>query len=235
MKTTQPQTARAPRSDRSAARPNTHEMVVIHRGLRREARLLVELIAAVAPGDTARARVLGDHFRDYRLGLTGHHHGEDAYLWPPLMARVDLEADLVLRMEAQHERVAASLAAAGEALPAWENRAGEAERDTLVSVLAEHRTVLLEHLDDEEESLLPLAARHLSAHEWDRLGEHFLASTPKPKLLFFLGMVLEDADRAERAAMLAALPLAGRLLWHTVGRPAYVRRMRTVRRAAASR
>ncbi|GAA2623175.1 hypothetical protein GCM10010425_17840 [Streptomyces spororaveus] len=53
---------------------------MIHRGLRREARLLVELIAGVAPGDTARARALGAHFRDYRLGLTGHHHGEDAYL-----------------------------------------------------------------------------------------------------------------------------------------------------------
>ncbi|MGW6573462.1 hemerythrin domain-containing protein [Streptomyces sp. NPDC054945] len=235
MKTTQPRTAQGPRSHRSTVRPNTHEMVVIHRGLRREARLLVELIAAVAPGDTARARTLGDHFRDYRLGLTGHHHGEDAYLWPPLMARVDLEADLVLRMEAQHDRVAASLAAVGEALPAWEGRAGEAERDVLVSLLAEHRTVLLEHLDDEEESLLPLAARHLSAHEWDRLGEHFLATTPKPKLLFFLGMVLEEADRAERASMLASLPLAGRLLWRTVGRPAYARRVRAVRRTAAPR
>lgn len=235
MKTTQPGTARAPRAGRSTARPHTHEMVVIHRGLRREARLLVELTAAVAPGDTARARLLGDHFRDYRLGLTGHHHGEDAYLWPPLMARVDLEADLVLRMEGQHERVAASLAAADEALPAWERRAGEAERDTLVSLLAEHRTVLREHLDDEEESLLPLAARHLSVDEWDRLGEHFLTSTPKPKLLVFLGMVLEDADRAERAAMLAGLPLAGRLLWRTVGRPAYARRVRAVRRTAAPR
>ncbi|MFD4911800.1 hemerythrin domain-containing protein [Streptomyces virginiae] len=232
MKTTQPGTARA---GRNTARPHTHEMVVIHRGLRREARLLVELIAGVAPGDTARARLLGDHFRDYRLGLTGHHHGEDAYLWPPLMARVDLEADLVLRMEDQHERVAASLTAADEALPAWERRAGEAERDTLVSLLAEHRTVLREHLDDEEEFLLPLAARHLSADEWDRLGEHFLTSTPKPKLLFFLGMVLEDADRAERAAMLAGLPLAGRLLWRTVGRPAYARRVRAVRRTAAPR
>ncbi|MFC9293622.1 hemerythrin domain-containing protein [Streptomyces sp. NPDC057011] len=215
-----------------AGRPNTHEMVVIHRGLRREARLLVELIAAVAPGDTARARVLADHFRDYRLGLHNHHHGEDEHLWPPLLARVDLEADLVLRMEAQHERVAATLAAAEEALPAWENAAGEAERDTLVAVLAEHRSVLVEHLGDEEESLLPLAARHLSAHEWDALGEHFMTATPKPKLLFFLGMVLEDADRAERASMLDGLPRAARLLWHAVGRPAYLRRVRTVRQGA---
>ncbi|MEU9035979.1 hemerythrin domain-containing protein [Streptomyces sp. NPDC048352] len=218
--------------ERTAPAPDTHEMVVIHRGLRREARLLVELIAAVEPGDTARARVLADHFRDYRLGLDNHHHGEDEHLWPPLLARVDLEADLVLRMEAQHERIAASLTAAEAALPAWEGGAGEAERDALVAVLAEHRAVLVEHLDDEEAFLLPLAARHLSAHEWGALGEHFMTSTPKPKLLFFLGMVLEDADRDERAAMLTALPSAARLLWHAVGRPAYARRVRTVRSSA---
>lgn len=209
-------------------------MVVIHRGLRREARLLVELVAAVTPGDTARARILADHFRDYLLGLHNHHHGEDEHLWPPLLARVDLEADLVLLMDEQHERVAATLSAAQQALPAWERTAGEAERDTLVARLVEHRTVLVEHLDDEERSLLPLAARHLSRSEWDAMGEHFLERTPKPKLLFFLGMALENADRDERASMLAALPRAARLLWYTVGRPAYARRMRTVRRTTAT-
>ncbi|AWZ09819.1 MULTISPECIES: hemerythrin domain-containing protein [unclassified Streptomyces] len=232
MKKTREHTPRGhtPRGHTLRARPDTHEMVVIHRGLRREARLLVELVAAVAPGDTARARVLADHFRDYRLGLHHHHQGEDEHLWPPLLARVDLEADVVLRMEAQHERVAATLSAAVDALSAWENGARETGRDAFVAVLAEHRAVLVEHLDDEEGSLLPLAARHLSAHEWGAMGEHFRASTPKPKLLFFLGMALEDADRSERASMLAKLPLAARLLWYAVGRPSYARRVRAIRR-----
>ncbi|MGW6707392.1 hemerythrin domain-containing protein [Streptomyces sp. NPDC054956] len=222
------------REHTAGARPDTHEMVVIHRGLRREARLLVELVAAVAPGETARARVLADHFRDYRLGLHHHHQGEDEHLWPLLLARVDLEADLVLRMEAQHERVAATLAVASEALPAWENGAGELERDALVAALAEHRAVLVEHLDDEEGSLLPLAARHVSAYEWGALGEHFRSNTPKPKLLFFLGMALEDADRAEQAAMLAKLPPAARLLWYAVGRPAYALKVRAIRQGTPS-
>lgn len=214
---------------RTDARPDTHGMVVIHRGLRRESRLLTELIAAVAPGDTARARVLAAHFRDYLLGLSNHHHGEDDHLWPPLLGRVDIEADLVLRMEAQHEGVAATLARAEAALPGWEATAGETERDTLVAALTEHRVVLVEHLDEEEESLLPLAERHLSVAEWNLLGEHFLESTPKPKLLFFLGMVLEEADPTERATILDALPLPARLLWYAVGRPAYTRRMRRIR------
>ncbi|MFD0568436.1 hemerythrin domain-containing protein [Kitasatospora gansuensis] len=204
-------------------------MVVIHRGLRREARLLAELTAAVTPGDTARARTLADHFRDYRLGLHNHHHGEDELLWPLLLSRVDLEADLVLRMEQQHERVAASLVAAEAAFLAWEPTAGASERDVLVAALTEHRAVLTEHLDDEERELLPLAARQLSVSEWSALGEHFLASTPKPKLLLFLGIVLEDAEPAERAALLGAIPRPARLLWSLVGRPQYARRVRAVR------
>ncbi|MFJ8039233.1 hemerythrin domain-containing protein [Kitasatospora sp. NPDC096147] len=214
-------------------RPYTHGMVVIHRGLRREARLLAELIAAVAPGDTTRAAVLAAHFRDYRLGLHNHHHGEDELLWPVLLTRVDLEAEVVLRMEAQHERVAATLAAAELVLPSWVSTAGEAERDRLVAVLTEHLAVLVEHLDAEERELLPLAARHLTAAEWDAMGEHFEAATPKPKLLFFLGMALEEADAAERAALLAGLPLAARLLWHTLGRASYSRAVRRIRGRAA--
>ncbi|MFG2622617.1 hemerythrin domain-containing protein [Streptomyces sp. NPDC048507] len=226
MKTPRTRGARAP-----GPAPGTHEMVVVHRALRREARLLVELVAAVAPGDTARARVLADHFRGYRLGLHRHHRGEDEVLWPLLLARVDLEADLVLRMEAQHERVAATLAAAGRALPAWEGTAGEAERDTLVAVLAEHRAVLLAHVDEEERALLPLAARHVTAYEWAALGEHFMTSTPQSELPLLLGMVLEDADRSERAALLAVLPRGVRLRWHVVGRPVHLHRTRTVRRS----
>ena len=37
--------------------------------------------------------------------------------------------------------------------------------------------------------------------EWARLGQRFAEEVPKDKLLFFLGMILEDADPAERQAM----------------------------------
>ena len=208
---------------------DTQEMVVVHRALRREARLLAELVAAVTPGDTARARVLAAHFRVYRLGLHNHHHGEDELLWPPLLARVDLEAEIVLRMEAQHERVAATLARVDAAVAAWEPAAGAGERDVLVAALVEHRAVLVEHLDDEEETLLPLAARHLSAKEWGALGEHLVANTPKLTLLTLFGFVMEDADARERAMILAGLPRPVRVIWHVVGRPRYARHIRRVR------
>ncbi|MFI6980333.1 hemerythrin domain-containing protein [Embleya sp. NPDC050154] len=208
---------------------DTRDMVIVHRGLRRESRLLVELVGAVEPGDTARAKVLADHFDLYRLGLHGHHTGEDELLWPPLLARVDLEAELVLRMEAQHERVAGSLTAAEELVRAWAANPGVTERDALVAALAEHRAALIEHLDEEESELLPLAQRLLTASEWHAMGEHFVETTPKPQILLLLGVVLEDAEPAERATMLGGLPLPARLIWHLVGRRMYARTVRRVR------
>ncbi|MBF6182113.1 hemerythrin domain-containing protein [Nocardia otitidiscaviarum] len=210
---------------------DTQDMKIVHRAFRRESRLLTELVAAVAPGDTVRAKVIADHFRDYRLGLKNHHEGEDELLWPPLLARVDLEADVVLRMQAQHERVEATLAALDTAVPAWEAAAGADERDTVVAVLVDHRAVLLEHLDDEETTLLPLAADHITEREWASLGDHLVANTPKLTLLTLFGLVLEEADRGERAKLLGGLPAPVRAIWHTVGRPRYARHIRRVRAA----
>ncbi|WP_026411333.1 hemerythrin domain-containing protein [Actinomadura oligospora] len=208
---------------------DTQDMKIVHRVFRRETRLLMELVADVAPGDTARAQVIADHFRLYRLGLHNHHEGEDELLWPPLLARVDLEADIVLRMEAQHERIAATLTRVDAAVTAWEAAAGADERDTLVAALSEHRAVVLEHIDDEEATLLPLAAKHITEQEWASLGDHMVNNTPKLTLFMLFGAVLEDADPAERALVLSGLPTPARAIWHVFGRPRYARYIRRVR------
>jgi len=84
-----------------------------------------------------------------------------------LHARADLESGVVFRMEAQHERVDASLGEVMACLPAWQASARTPERDRLVAALTAHRAIVLEHLDDEEAHLLPVAARNLTRREWD--------------------------------------------------------------------
>ncbi len=96
-------------------RPDTHQMVIGHRVFRRELRLLAGLIGAVRAGDTARARVLVEHATDVTTALHLHHSSEDDVLWPRLLDRASLHADLVRRMEQQHEQVGEHLATAGEA------------------------------------------------------------------------------------------------------------------------
>jgi FAD/FMN-containing dehydrogenase len=134
-------------------------------------------------------------------------------------------------MQAQHDRVAATVTRLDVAVPAWEATAGAEERDTLVAVLTEHRAVVLEHLDDEEATLLPLAAEHITEKEWASLGDHLVTNTPKLTLLTLFGLVLEDANRAERALLLSVLPAPVRGIWHVIGRPRYARHIRRVRAA----
>ncbi len=210
-------------------RADTHDMFVVHRVFRRESRILTELVSVAPAGDTARARVLADHFRDYAMGLHHHHSAEDDLLWPRLLARVDLEADLVLRMEAQHEKISTALDRITELLPEWERAAAVPVRDEIAFALAAHRTALVQHLEEEETHILPLAEEHVTAAEWAELGARFATETPKDKLLLFLGSLLEEATPEERAHMLGNLPFPARLVWWLVGRRKYAQRVRLVR------
>jgi hemerythrin HHE cation binding domain-containing protein len=108
-------------------RPDTHDMIVVHRIFRRESDLMPRLIQAVPDGDTGRAQVLADTFGDYQTGLHFHHSAEDDLVWPLLLARIDLEADMVLRMEAQHEVIARTLEEAAQRMAAWRSAPSAAE------------------------------------------------------------------------------------------------------------
>ena len=99
------------------------------------------------------------------------------------------------------------------------------------AALSSHCRALIDHLDDEESHVLPLAGRHLTSLEWAALGEHFVATTPKAQLLIFLGAVLEDATLDERTALISVMPHWGRAVW-SIGRRrygSYVRRVRGVK------
>lgn len=208
---------------------DTHDMIVVHRVFRREFRLAPRLVRAVRPGDVARARLIGGHLTDLYEGLHHHHTNEDVVLWPLLLARVDLEAERVLLMEAQHQEIDALLRKANDLLPAWTAAAAADARDELAGVYDRLLPVLTAHLTAEEDEVLPLAAEHISQEEWDQMGKRFSAETPKNKLMLFLGALLEQATPAERTHMLGNLPAPARLAWRLIGRRSYARRVRALR------
>jgi hemerythrin-like domain-containing protein len=210
-------------------RPDTHDMYVVHRVFRRESALMPRLVRAVRPGDVARAQRVAEHFRGYALGLHHHHTGEDELIWPLLLARVDLEAELVLRMEEQHLRVAAGLDTVSSLLPSWERTASAADGERIAVALEEHALALAEHLADEEDHLLSLIEEHLTAAEYGALNERFAESTPKDKLLLFLGALLEEATAEEAADITRNLPLPAKLAWRLFGKRQYARQARELR------
>lgn len=212
------------------SKPDVHEMVVVHRAFRREAPALAEYVRRTPEGDTARAKVVADHLRLCLAGLEMHHTGEDVVLWPLLLERAAPSTGLVETMQAQHHAIDANIEVLMPAIEAWEAHPGTATGERVASAMDRMTAALIEHLDLEEREILPIAARHVSAEEWDRMREHGKDSMSPAQLPIMFGLVLEEADAEERARMLAGLPLPISLLLRTVGAwqfKRYVRRLRS--------
>lgn len=205
---------------------DTHDMVLVHRVFRRELTLLPRLVRA-AEGDPGTAERVGAHAQEL-LGFLHHHHsGEDDLVWPRLRARVALQQELVDRMEAQHEGVAARAAQVLSGLASWH---GEPDRTAvLADALDGLRAALVEHLDEEERSVLPLVASCFTQAEWDELGERGFAAVAKDRRLVTLGQILEDADDDERKAFLSHLPLPARLAYRVVGQRQHLKEATALR------
>jgi iron-sulfur cluster repair protein YtfE (RIC family) len=215
----------------ATAPPDVNEMRVVHRAFRREFGLVPGLVRAVAEGDTRRAAVVAAHLRFALAGLHMHHTGEDEYLWPLLLERAAPRRELIETMQAQHERVDAYAAQTAALLDVWESNASSVGGEQLARLVESFTEALVEHLDLEEREILPLCAEHMTAEEWNRLGEHGREHMSPRQLPLLFGAALEEADDRERAAMLAALPAPVRVLVRTLGAWQYRRYVRRVRGA----
>ena len=205
-----------------ADRPDVNEMVVIHRAFRREFRAIPALIRDVTPGDTTRSAIVADHASHLLMFLDVHHRGEDELLWPVLLERVDLHADLVRRIAAQHEVVAALITKANQQLPEWAAEPSRIAGESLANVIDDLAQALFAHLDEEERQILPLIEEHLSVEEWSRLGAHGRSQVTSPKQqMQVFGAILEETTPDERARMFAPMPPPAREAWNTQGQPAY--------------
>jgi hemerythrin-like domain-containing protein len=210
----------------TAERVDTHEMVIVHRVFRREFRLLPIMVKHVSAGDRDRAAVVAGHAADMTSTLHHHHTGEDLLLWPKLLARAAPRAELIQRMQDQHERVAVLLDRVDVLMAKWPQSADPATRDELADTLAQTSAALDEHLGDEETEILPLVAEHITVPEWDQLTAYGKKALPKnSKAFVYLGLILEETTAAERTAFLRRLPVPLRWAWRLIGHRIYRRAM----------
>ena len=211
-------------------KPDTQEMVVVHRVFRREFRLAPQIVRQVADGDVGRAGVVVAHLTEMGTMLHHHHSGEDELVWPRLNERAHLSAELVSRMEEQHDQIGLLMQRVDELLPRWAASASATVRDELEAVLTELSPALEAHLDEEEREVLPMIQQHLTRQEWDELGERGRAGIPKPRMLVVLGHILEDTSAQERKTFLGQAPPPARLLYRLVGQRKFDREVAVLRR-----
>jgi hemerythrin-like domain-containing protein len=207
---------------------DTHEMVLIHRVIRREFGRLPQLLRSAA-GDRARSKVIGAHAREMLDFLHTHHTGEDELLFPLLRERAVLDPALMDRMDAQHARVDAAVAALGAELPAWTGSADAAAGERMADLIDATMPTLIEHLAEEEQQLLPIVSVTLTQSEWDALGKHGMSAIPLARRLVILGHITEETDEAERQRFLRVVPAPARLAYKLIGHRQFTRETAAIR------
>ncbi len=204
-------------------------MIVVHTAMLREFRLAPAAVSRVPAGDLRQAKTVDRHLGFVCDLLHHHHEGEDALLWPKLRGRVTPAARAVMdQVEAQHAAIDASLNRVGAARTAWTAAAGAEARDTLAAQLKDLHALLAEHLDLEEQAVLPLAAGALTDAEWHAVGDAAVAAMPKPALALAFGMFTYEGDPEVLRTMLQSAPAVPRLLLPRIAPRLYARRARQV-------
>ena len=186
---------------------DTSVMPTLHTFHRREFRLAGGVVSGVATGDLRRAKVVADHVELLTRHLHHHHTIEDELMWPKLLERVPEElAPIVHLMESQHERVDGLIQQIDALLPAFRETAAADVRERLADLLDTLHVHLVEHLDAEEERLLPIAARTMTQQEWDAMGEAGRSGLPRREMALTFGMYQYEGDPQVIAKMLAEAP-----------------------------
>jgi hypothetical protein len=173
-------------------------MFLMHRGFRRDLEAFGRAVPATPVDDGATWSALEQRWQLFAHILHDHHAGEDAGLWPLLLARVDAAADgegraTLEAMSAEHRRIDPLLEGCSAGLRRMSREPGAAARQALASDLRATHEHLDAHLGHEERDAMRLVQTHLSQAEWQRVSvEHFEKPLTKRQLLRVAAWVLQD-------------------------------------------
>lgn len=206
--------------------PDTRLYYWVHRAMRDTSAQLHAALVSLRPHDRVRARAIAWWFEGFKGELHHHHTLEDEVFFPAIGERVPTFAHHGPDLAADHEHLDAVLAELSLALATVAD-GGDVDRPLadarrLAGELAEH---LERHLAVEDQDVVPLFERHLTAEEYEVLDARAKEDLDKKQALFTVPWLLTYLDDAERRITLDGAPLPLRVIW-------YATRRRYARRAA---
>jgi len=199
---------------------DTSDLHIPHDAFRGVFGPVARIVETVAASDTERVAAVATYLDNALRFLDAHHEGEDAVVWPRLSERCPEQHALIATMERDHTAVHALRDDAGAALQSWSQSPDAARAQRLAQALAALHAKLDAHFADEEREVIPLASKHMSAEEWGQLPGHAMQHFTGDKLWLVLGLVIDQMNDAERAAILAHMPPPVLAMWEA-NRPAY--------------
>lgn len=186
---------------------DVRDMFAVHTMLRREIGCAPALVRAVEDGDRQRAEVVASHVELMNALLEQHHSGEDKHIWPRLQERVPEQiASIIEVMEKQHDAIHHGYEQVNEALGRWRAEASAATRDALADAIDQLLPILREHLALEEERVVPLIGRYLTAAEYRQVAGEGGQETPPELLPMIFGMLMYEGAPEVIDSIVAEMP-----------------------------
>lgn len=183
------------------------EMEMMHRMFRREFALMPGLVRDVAGGDRERTEVVAKHLAFVNAALHNHHHFEDTFVWPLLLERgAEDIAPHVRMVQEQHERIERAGTEVERALERWRADHVTSSRDLLIRRLDELLPLLVDHMNVEEQYVVPLIEDHVTLAEWNRLLQAGVANVDPSGMPLEFGMMMYEGDPDIVQATISTMP-----------------------------
>jgi hemerythrin-like domain-containing protein len=188
-------------------------MAIVHRTFRNAFDESARLVRSAPVPPASRVSFLADHI-DFTLAMLHlHHEGEDELLYPKLAERAPDQVPMLAEVENEHALITTAVADVSTACSAWRQHPSAGPAEALAAALEDLNSLCQRHLDDEEQKVVPLAAKTLTQQEWDALGDHAVSHMDRRQKPIAFGMILDPLDEADRAYMKNALPPPVRVLF----------------------
>ena len=178
---------------------------LIHGAVRRDLARFLDALAAFPDGDQARAVHLGRAWDFFRGELDYHHRGEHAIAWPALR-QVGVDDALLAQMDAEHDKLAAALAGAGDTMCALEQTPTKAAAGDAHTAMATLTDVAEEHLTHEERDVDSVYVANRNSPAMKEMGRKFSRDRKAAEAGNFFAWLQNGASAEERAALRAEVP-----------------------------
>jgi hemerythrin-like domain-containing protein len=200
---------------------DTTEMASVHRVFRNALSQVPQLVGP-ASDDADRAQLVGSYYDNVLKLLHVHHESEDEFLTPLLLERgTPDETSEIARIAAQHAAVLGDIEAAEARIAEFTAGPTVDRGAVLAASLAELNASLVAHLDEEENTAMPIAAKYINVAEWGQLPAHGLQNFRGDKIWLILGLLRTEMTDSQRANMDANMPPPVSQFWTETGEGLY--------------
>lgn len=191
---------------------DTSMMRIVHSALRRDLHRAEIALNGNPPPPPAQQLAIARHLEWMMSFLYAHHRAEDDGLYPLVREPDPAAAGLLAAMDADHRAVASAIAEV-EGAARRSARGGGGPDQRLIAALASLSSVLLPHLEREENEMMPVVSSVVNDSEWRKLeAQYNLKGKSSAELGFEGHWLIDDASPEDRQHVVGLVPAIPRFI-----------------------